>query len=96
MGHAGFQPSLFDVLQHGEGDFQGWTKSDQQRGGCSLVPPTRFYDTRRMGGISVRKEAGFGASSGSRLEQLKFRTNTHQKFVGSSLRILFFYLEADG
>lgn len=51
------------MLQHGKGDVQRWTESHQQRGSGAFVSATRFYDTGRVGRISIRKEARPGASS---------------------------------
>src|SRR5437879_12585306 len=84
MGDAGFQPGLFDVLQHGEGDFQGWTTSDQQRRGCSLAGSTRFHDIRGMGGISVRNEARSGASGSRRVVGLIACTTRNYKYLNVS------------
>jgi hypothetical protein len=70
MGPAGLQPGLFHVLQHRQGNLQGWAKSYQQGRSGSLTSAAWFHDRRRMGRISVWKEAGPGASF-----RQKFRLN---------------------
>jgi hypothetical protein len=46
------------VLQYGQGYFHRWAKGDQQRRDRALASATWVYDTRRLDGISLRKEAG--------------------------------------
>ena len=52
-----FQPGLFHVLQHGQGDFQGWAKGHQQRRDSTFSSAAWIYDARRLDGIPIWKES---------------------------------------
>jgi len=72
MGHAGFQPGLFHVLQHGQGDFEGWAKSHQQRRDRTFSSTAWIHDARRLDGIPIWKEA---RSRANRSGELGVATN---------------------
>src|SRR5215475_14085277 len=62
VGRVRFWPGMFDVLQHRKGDLSARSTRDQPGRADTLISPTGIHDPRRVGGISLRKEARSRAS----------------------------------
>ena len=61
-GRVRFRPRMLDVLQHRKGDLSARSARDQPGRADTVIPPSGIHDPRRVGGISLRKEARSRAS----------------------------------